>query len=1260
MSQSLKLLEFPLRGSQLIEASAGTGKTFTLALLYTRLVLGQDQAESAFHRPLTPREILVVTFTEAAAEELRERIRSRLVEAADYFQQAPETSREPHDPLEQLRASYPQELWSGCAWRLQMAAEGMDEASVSTIHSWCNRMLVEHAFDTRGLFSRELVTDTSELLAEVVRDYWRVHFYPLSPDQAELISEEFSGPDQLQRALQDLLKTGIQGVTYQGQPLDVPQLQPYLEAAHQAEQAQQAARRIQQQLEEQLRQSWLDEWDAIEKHLLELRPHLKAPGHDSKTPESYQALLKAIHAWALGQGPQPKKLKNFASGCFQFYAKSAIQEPRPFKAFTLLADYLQHPSAEKSEEQSTEVPLKTALLAHAAQWVKKAFHQRLQQRAEMGFDDLLTQLEAALNPAVSGSSADNLARVLRNNFPVAMIDEFQDTDPVQYRIFNQIYQLEDNHPETGIILIGDPKQAIYSFRGADIHTYLQAREATQGRHYTLSRNFRSTQGVVEAANTLFNFAEQHPRGAFRFKQEETNPLPYVTVQAAGRDEHLYLDEQPAKPLTFWQFQPHEDEKVLGTGAYLEEAAARAASQITTWLESARQHKSGFGKDGQVTRPLQPADLAILVRRGAEADVIRRELAKRGVASVYLSDRESVFASQEAADLLHWLRAVAQPGDERLVRAALGTNTLALPLSQLAAWQEDELAWEEQMDFFLKLHSLWRYQGVLAMLRRLMDEYQLPARLLQEEQGERSLTNLLHLAEWLQEAAAQLDGEQALIRHLAEHLNSPDDQQLLRLESDAQLVQVITIHKSKGLEYPLVLLPFISGWRELDGRTKQLPWRRPEGRFYEVSDNKTFPEAWEAAKDERLSEDMRLLYVAITRARHALWLGVAPLKSGNSKKPQLERSALGYLLGGGAVFDSPASLEAKLQELAALSPTLSLEAAPAITGQRLSQAASPELEPALSAEHLKPRKPWWIASYSAIEYTGLARTTSVTEDSEPQTPAEATAQETSDEIRERQIRPQEVTAENLMLHFPAGSTYGTFLHSLMEWAAAHHWQDLRGFAAAVADDQGRLEQIQKRCQLRNLDAFAEPLSNWLKGFLQQTWPAGFALQDLSPDDLAVELEFLLASHEVSTRQLDQLVCQYTLEAADRPQAEDSLLNGMLKGFIDLVAVHDGRYYVIDWKSNKLGDQHQDYSLETLQQAILKKRYDLQYVLYLLALHRLLKARLSDYDYDTHLGGAIYVFLRGNQHPSQGLFSDKPPRELIEALDQLFSKESGGPA
>ncbi|MGO4998186.1 exodeoxyribonuclease V subunit beta [Oceanisphaera sp. W20_SRM_FM3] len=1255
-------LTFPLFGSRLIEASAGTGKTFTLALLYVRLILGQGLNGCGFQRPLTPKEILVVTFTELAAGELRDRIRARLVEVADYFK---DPTQADDGLLVTLRQDYPADEWPRCAWRLQMAAESMDEASVSTIHSWCNRMLVEHTFDTRGLFSRELVTDTRDLLSEVVQDYWRVHFYRLSTAEASKVLGAFASPGELEAALRDVIKPTSEGISFIGQPLvAAPNMLTEGLAEWAAYQAQVDKKRA------EVRTEWADNWQEIKDHLLALQPGLNKTSFPA---DKFPLLLDEIAAWLNGEGPEPDKLRRFAAGSFKINKTAAIKTELPLKAFALVKEL----NDLTAEDQQPALPIYAAVLAEAALWVKTEFQKRMQQHAQMGFDDLLVQLAQALDPDHAFEHAQSLAATLRRNFPIAMIDEFQDTDPIQFSIFDRIYRVAENSPEQGIFMIGDPKQSIYSFRGADIHTYLAVRNATQDRHYTLKKNFRSTQGVVDACNAFFAYAEQQPEAAFRYQAPESpdNPIPFIAVDAQGRDEQLYLHNQAVDPMTLWYFAGNEPAKPLSMGAFREQAAAVAASQISEWLTAASAGLAGFGKN-DVEQALQPADIAILVRTSKEAGLMADTLSARGVPSVFLSDREALLASPEAADLLHWLRACAEPSDERLVKAALGTCTLGLALTQLAKWQENELAWEAEMQQFSRLHFIWRKQGILVMLQRLMAHYQLPARLLAQAKGERSLTNLLHLGEWLQQSASHIDGEQALIRHLHQHLGQDDQQHLLRLESDARRVKIITIHKSKGLEFPLVLLPFISGWRDINGRQKQVSYQLDAGTYTEVAGDKVFPPAWHAANEERIKEDLRLLYVAITRASHALWLGIAPLASGRANKPQLEKSALGYVLNGGKVFKDAGDVWQAAEALAQ-HPCITLVSAPEANDVQAPKLAETALEAARPAPQLGNLSNWWIASYSALQFGNQAQFGGSDTRHSPQPNEPTSAQEDQLlELSKTQLEeastaslatysPQEravtlLPASNDVMHlFPRGPKWGTFLHGLLEWAAVARGstpetRHLRGFMAAAQDEAGRNAMLASRCKLRNIEHLVEPLSLWLTDFIQQPWQTtGFALTDLTPANIAVELEFLIEVHQVRALDLDGLVRPYTLQDTPAPQAKNNVLNGMLKGFIDLVAEKDGRYYVIDWKSNYLGASDADYSQASMQAAINEHRYDLQYVLYILALHRQLTARLPGYDYDLHVGGALYVFLRGWQAETQGLFHHKPPKALIEALDTLFS-------
>ncbi|MFM8443911.1 MAG: exodeoxyribonuclease V subunit beta [Methylococcus sp.] len=1234
-AEQLDLLRFPLSGSRLIEASAGSGKTFTIALLYVRLVLGHGREEQA-NPALAPPEILVVTFTEAATQELRDRIRARLSETAEMFLADPDTvtERSPgEDLLHDLRAEYPPEQWAAKARQLQWAAEWMDEAAVSTIHSWCHRMLREHAFDSGSLFTQTLETDQSELLAEAVRDYWRTFFVPLPRETAATLGAWWPTPEALQQKLKPLLEH--------------PDL---LDAAEEPKETVAIRAREKAARLAALKAPWAV-WLPELRQLLDAAVAEKRVDGRKLQARYYQPWLDALGAWAAEDGAETPNLSDKGwerltpDGLRDAWKQG---EPPDHPALTALVSLRNALDALPSAHND--------ILRHAARWVTTRFAGEQRRRAQMGFNDLLTRLRDALR----GPNGERLAALIRRQFPVALIDEFQDTDPVQYSIFDAVYRVVENAPETALILIGDPKQAIYAFRGADIFTYLQARQATAGRHYTLKRNHRSTQAMVAASNRCFEAAEarEEGAGAFLFRTASGNPVPFVSAVARGRKDLLEIEGGVPPALTVWYLPPGDDGKALGSEAYRQAIAESCASEMARLLKLGQSGQAGFSGDGD-WRPLRSADLAVLVNSRTEADAIRRALARRGVRSVYLSDRESVFQSPQAAELRYWLEACAEPDDPYRLRAALATATLGLDWDALDTLNRDEAVWEGRVMQFRAYWEAWRRQGVLPMLRRLLTDFGVPVRCLGAEaanhprNGERVLTDLLHLAEILQAASATLDGEQALIRHLAEQIRDsangmdPGDRQL-RLESDADLVQVVTIHKSKGLEYPLVFLPFASWVRPVKPDELPLKWHDDDGRLR--VDLEVSPEALARADRERLGEDLRKLYVALTRARHAVWLGVGVIK-------EFERGALGYLMNGGEPVAASALAPALTAWLDGC-PSCHIQPAPVPGEDRVRPGPEAAAGPARASARVL-REYWWVASFSALKKVDEAVPPAF------DTPHEETFQESlmSSDIDtgagsvERQTGVPAGISAGRLHGFPRGPSAGTFLHDLLEWAAA------QGFAEILARPERLRDQIARRCQPRGWSHWIDPLAEWLGHFLAMPLRLppmnGMGEATLTLGALSTylaEMEFWLAIHATDVAVIDARVTAATLDGDARPALEARRLNGLLKGFIDLVIEHDGRYYVLDYKSNWLGESDAAYTPEAMRRVILEERYEVQYVLYLLALHRQLRARLPDYQYDRHVGGAIYIFLRGTEAPGQGLHVERPPAALIEGLDALIASSS----
>lgn len=1218
MSHVLNAHDFPLWGSRLIEASAGTGKTWTIAALYLRLVLGHGGA-NAHPRALLPSEILVMTFTRAATRELSDRIRARLTEAVQCFRG--ERQPAPHDTLLQgLLADYPEgQERTAAAWRLAMAAEAMDDAAVFTIDAWCQRMLREHAFDSGNLFDEELAADEEQLRREAVQDYWRQQCYPLGGELLETVLGVWSGLDALAQDMRGLLDQAVDPAAGQGSLAD----------AVRAAQAERATALT------DLAQGWGAQAQALRDWL---DAQVAAPGAhwDGRklAPRHYTGWLQSVIDWAAAPLEVELTLTDSArhrlspEGLLEARKKGApaLEVPPGFEALQqLLADMARLPQ------------LSTRLRLHAAARVLQRLAQLKRQQGTFGFADLLQRLERAL----AGDNGAALCARIQAQYPVALIDEFQDTSPLQYRLFERIYRTQENDPQTALLLIGDPKQSIYGFRGADIYSYLQARAATAGRHYVLGTNYRSTQALVDAVNHWFGQAEQRGgAGAFMFRSEAGNPLPFVPVQAQGRKEVFHAAAGPVPALQLQvELDPLQTAKRAQRGF-----AARCAEQIVQWLNDP---EAGFAAPGEALARLRPADIAVLVRTGNEARAVRRELGARGVASVYLSDNESVFAGSEAQDLLVWLHAVAAPRDARAVRAGLATRLLDLSLDELGWLAADDEAFDARCEQLRALQSVWQGQGVLAMLRQTLHQFDLPARWLAETGGERRLTNYLHLAELLQSASAQLEGEHALIRWLATQCageGSHSDEQIVRLESDADLVKVVTVHKSKGLEYPVVFLPFACSFREINRRMDRfvsLPL--PDGGRALRLD---YDDAELArADDERLREDLRLLYVALTRARHALWLGVPMLQAARSKATTTinHKSATGYALAGPEERTAD-DWRALLDAFAAGQDAVQWQAvqdAPARSPLRARETPPPLLDAPPYAAQFDRR--WGIGSFSSLVRALAAPALPVS----PVPLLQPADDELPMETDEPALAQPAAPAQAAVWHrFMKGPVVGNWVHDELEWLAGEDF-------ALEADGQGPLAQrLLQRSERAGRAAQGADLLAWLKAVVHHPLPPlGVPLSGL--DQVLPEMEFWLPAARLPAPEIDALCQQHLLAGQPRPALPARQLHGMLMGFADLVFEHGGRYWVLDYKTNFLGRDAAAYGERALCEAMAAHRYDVQAALYLLALHRLLQSRLgAAYDPALQLGGALYFFVRGIDGPAQGMHVVPPSLPLLDALATLL--------
>jgi len=1227
----LDAITVPLAGTQLIEASAGTGKTYTITTLVLRLLLEGDRSID---------QILVVTYTRAATAELRDRIRRRLGEALSALD-ALEAGREVTDAtlaaLLQPRADERAEDRA----RLRHAMHRLDEAAVFTIHGFCQRALADGAFESGLPFEMELAEDQTAMVAEVVQDFWARRAYGEDALRVAYWNEHNAGPRVLgsvvRRASADPNLVVVPDVQEAYSPPDV-------DAWHAAREE---ARSI---------------WEARRDEVLELLTEPKRLHGGSYKPAKIRGEW-APQLDALGQlrpGGLPAFIERVsASDMKRRVLQSATQPHHPF------FDACDRLWAAEGEVCAALHLDAVAMRTQVARYAAEEQRRRKFERGLLGFDDLMVRLDDALD----GPLGPGLGRRLRATYPVALIDEFQDTDPMQYRIFRRIYS-DETDP---LFLIGDPKQAIYGFRGADVFAYMEAVASADDSAYTLTTNYRSDPGLLSAHNEVFGSA----RTPFLFEEigyHPVQPPPETPVRITGPGTEA--------PLQLLWVSP----EAAGGGKRITKGWGNAQLPVSTAAEISALLTSDAQVEG---RPVEPRDVAVLCRTNKQARATQTALRQLGVPAVLEGD-DSVFDSEMAGELQRLLSAMAQPGDARKVRSALVTSILGLSALELDALGRDEAQWDRWLSLVHGWSATWLGRGFVQALHQVLAEAHVQQRLLGLPDGERRLTNLLHLGELVHQAATQEHlGPLSLIAWLRDMRLDDEtrgswvgESAQVRLESDARAVRLTTVHKSKGLEYPIVFCPFLWDGNLMWGDDKIFP------RFHDntVDRRVTVDLGSDALADhlalatqEALAEQLRLVYVALTRAKHRCYLVWGAF--GGS-----EKSALAFLLHQA---ECPPSGEPEAAAVARRVKGMGADELLAELSQLCDRAdgalgvrplwmggldAAVRFEARAEAGALSVRaapapvrSAHRVASFSSLTAgghhdagsSGLA---------DAQRYANAVLEEEGIDhdgapaAEEPGRSAQEASALSAIVplsDFPAGTRAGSMLHHVYE-----HIDFAADGAAVAAQVDVSLAQFGYASSLG--PSLAAALSDTLDIELSE----GLRLRDVERGDRLDELEFTLrVAHQgkaMTGRAMGEALQAHGAPTAmpDYAQRVERLeapaLRGFLRGYIDLLFRHDGRYYVVDYKSNHLGPDAADYMPPRLSPAMAVHDYYLQYLLYVVATHRHLQGRLAGYDYDAHFGGVYYLFLRGMApgHPAGcGVFHDRPRRELVEALANVIE---GGPS
>ncbi len=1348
----LEVEKISLYGVHIIEASAGTGKTYNISRIYLRCLL---------EKQLSVSEILVVTFTKAATEEIKARVASTLADFLVELEQAKRLYDDSYDTLlnaintcrfepvlcQYLKSDSAQEVHKkiqNAKTLLRNASITLDEASIYTIHGFCQRVMKLSAFQRQDHFEPNIIADNRLIILDTVRDFYR-GLVPKSAEFEALQQLELNTPEKFIENFRTVFETDAPMFT-----VDQSGIKRLLRIIEQSE-SKLKLQALLSHAETDLVALFEDESSLVNKN-----GKLNRLG---KASIEYASLKRFFETGDLPEDPLSiTDLFHKVGGAFGKCSVEIEDELLTNTVQEAKDTFLKQINQLIKDKADSRGSYFSEIISVLEQLKSKLISLKSEQQA-IDYNDMISMVAAQLS-----LPNKSLIDYLQGAFPVALIDEFQDTDAHQYTIFDSLYCADSR--ESLLLMIGDPKQAIYGFRGGDINTYQAAvKNALKVEHraWTLNHNYRSNKALIDAYNFLFTGAatseapdiqslqacEQRALLLSEDKKLANNAAPnavradsiqntgnfnaainsmddqsifsnlrYEWIRAGKKDAAQISDPKGNQALIYYDYL--NDDKKLTNPKRKRANSVWLANEIKRLLSECKIAKE----------QVKASDIAVLVRSANEAKIVRRALQTQNIPSVYLSNRQSIFEASECFQLLWVLQAILHPNKSHYAHPAFSTELLGLSPEEVIGFFENRAKdYDDAIAQLFKLKELWQTQGIYVLVVELITQFYTPRG--NPNTRERAITNFLHLAEMLQEHSKQAISEEALLdwlrqnMHLSQSKLSISEQQeayVQRLESDSKLVKIVTLHGSKGLQYPIVFIPFSDYSREVDKkwstkvlmsnadkRTLEISPLEPTSFDLEASDERELADKENTSSKyevfigkslvidemvlaEEQEENLRLLYVGITRAETRCYIG----RSNGPDAKTFKLSPYNTLIGS----DGAQEMATRESEHFACF-TFDKIPSRSVTDEAGTLQSEPPTYLAKSFS-CDAKQRWSMQSFSKIAHGKIFSNLLEKDRDQDQSFVPAPSEEVlattyqsklGAQIPQQSEHNQEKLPAQFRFSLVRSAETGNLIHNLLE-----HHDFTKTFE--VNDDNPEVRKFVSTKGNLDCEAFSEFINEVLQSpvsFIEdmgnvsrasnnanesaglgetdnteengdisileksnssneRSKPEHFTLAKLAKEQTLREPEFYFTLSDFSPKAMVNLLRQHRGEQnSNLPESE--VLDGMMHGFIDLIFEYEGKYYIADYKSNHLGDQFEDYQYSSLLKAMKTNNYDLQALIYMWVLHLLLEQNLPNYQIDKHLGGYLYLFVRGMSPKAPidtcGVFYKQIDGKDIAMLQEAFA-------